>query len=118
MIRKEYMLTAIHGLQADDLDRWIGAALLTPDLAEGEAWFTQSDQVRVQLLQTLKYTLEIEEATLPVVVSLIDQLYETRARLRLLAGVVAGLEPAVRDGIMAAVTARTGSGPGPDASGV
>lgn len=111
MTRRDELVATIHNLQPDDLDRWIGAALLTPELDEGEATFGEPDRVRVQLLCTLRYTLEIEEETLPLVLSLIDQLYATRARLRVLARVVAALEPSVQEGILATMAEQPGTRP-------
>jgi len=108
MIRLEELLAMIEGLDPDDLDRWIGDALVTPQHEAGEVVFADPDRARVQLLCTLRYTLEIEEDTLPVVLSLIDQLYATRAQLRALAAAVAAQEVVVQQGIMSALTTGTG----------
>ena len=48
---------------------------------------------RVRLIRELRHDLEIEEETLPVVLSLLDQLYANRRRLRALSEAVAA-EPA------------------------
>lgn len=101
MIRTEELLATTDGLHPDDLARWIATALLTPTEEAGESLFTAPDHARVHLLCTLHYTLEIEAETLPVVLSLIDQLYATRAQLRALVGAVAELHPSVQEGIVA-----------------
>ena len=103
MIRTDALLAATHGLDAEDLHRWIAAALVTPDHADGEPQFTDPDRARVDLLCTLRYTLEIEEDTLPVVLSLLDQLYATRAQLRALATAVAAQDARVQQDIMASM---------------
>ena len=108
MIRMDDLLATTADLRPDDLSRWIGAALVTPQAQADETLFTEPDCARVQLLCTLRYTLEIEEDTLPVVLSLIDQLYATRAQLRALAAAVAAQEVVVQQGIMSALTTGTG----------
>ena len=108
MIRTRDLLATTEGLDPDDLVRWIRDALVTPSQEAGEPLFTDPDRARVQLLCTLRYTLEIEEDTLPVVLSLIDQLYATRAQLRALAAAVAAQEVVVQQGIMSALTTGTG----------
>lgn len=111
MIGMDDLLATIEGLRPDDLDRWIGAALVTPHEEAGGTLFTAPDRARVQLLCTLRYTLEIEEETLPVVLSLMDQLYATRAELRALAAAVAGQEAYVQQSVLATLALRTGKIP-------
>ena len=111
MIRMDDLLATTEGLRPDDLDRWIAAALVTPHEEAEESLFTGPDRARVQLLCTLRYTLEIEEDTLPIVLSLMDQLYATRAELRALAAAVAGQESSVQQSVLAALALRTGKVP-------
>ena len=101
MIRTRDLLASTEGLDPDDLVRWIRDALVTPSQEAGEPLFTDPDRARVQLLCTLRYTLEIEEDMLPVVLSLIDQLYATRAQLRALAAAVTAQDAGVQQGIVA-----------------
>jgi len=111
MIRLTDLLAETDGLHPDDLSRWIAAALITPEDDDGEPQFSAPHRARVQLLCTLHYTLEIEDEALPVVLSLIDQLYATRAQLRALAGAVAAQDEGVKQDIVAALTAQRGASP-------
>jgi len=106
MIRLADLVAATDGPQPDDLDRWIAAALVTPLQDADDVVFTDPDQARVQLLCALHYRLEIEDDTLPVVLSLIDQLYQTRAQLRALAAAVAAQDAGVQRGIVSALANR------------
>jgi len=106
MIRMDDIVATTDGLHADDLDRWIAAALVTPLHEAGEAVFTPRDCARVDLLCTLHYTLEIEDETLPVVVSLLDQLYRTRRQLHTLAAAVLAQDATVQQDIVAALAAQ------------
>jgi chaperone modulatory protein CbpM len=80
MIAFETLRLEIHGLDAAELERWIGDALVR---AEGEpgAWqFHEIDVARIRLILELRQEFEVEEHSLPVVLSLLDQLYDLRRR--------------------------------------
>jgi chaperone modulatory protein CbpM len=72
----------VPGLTEADLVRWVEAEWVRPVRQQGEPVFSDSDLARVRLIVDLRATLEVEEATLPVVLSLVDQLYTTRWQLR------------------------------------
>jgi chaperone modulatory protein CbpM len=97
------LVAAIEALQRRDLESWIRDELITPRQYAGMASFSEMDCARVRLICTLHYELEIESGTLPVVLSLVDQLYDTRQHLHSLAAAVAVQENAVREAILAAI---------------
>ena len=47
----------------------------------GSLAFSEMECARVRLICTLTYELDIDSGALPVVLSLVDQLYDTRQRL-------------------------------------
>ncbi|RVI04131.1 hypothetical protein CN206_25120, partial [Sinorhizobium meliloti] len=57
----------------------------------------------------LRYELEIDTDTLPIVVSLIDQLYDTRQRLLSLTAAMAAQDKTVQAAIIAALERDEGS---------
>lgn len=105
MINTDALLAATRGLDPEDLHRWIAAALVTPDQTDGEPQFNEPDCARLSLLCTLRYTLDIEDEILPVILSLLDQLYATRAQLHALAAAVAAQDAGVQRNIMSALEA-------------
>ena len=104
MMRVEELLSAIAALQRSDLESWIREELVAPQQHEETLVFSEMECARVRLICTLHYELEIDAGTLPVVLSLIDQLYETRRRLKSLTAGVAAQEKAVQASIIAAMT--------------
>lgn len=70
------------GLDPANLERWIDAALVRPDGEPGDWRFQEIDVARVRLIVELHHTMHVEEQTLPVVLSLLDQLYDARRALR------------------------------------
>lgn len=103
MMRLEELVDEIADLQRGDLEAWIRDELVAPTEESGALHFTQMECARIRLICTLRYELEVEAETLPVVLSLIDQLYETRQQLRALAAAVTGQDRTVQDAIVAAL---------------
>ena len=69
----------------------------------GTLLFTDKECARVRLICTLHYELEIDVGTLPVVLSLVDQLYGTRQRLFSLTAAVTAQDRSVQAAIIAAM---------------
>jgi chaperone modulatory protein CbpM len=103
MMRVDELLSAIAVLQRSDLEVWIREELVAPQQEAESLIFSEMECARVRLICTLHYELEIEAGTLPVVLSLIDQLYETRRRLKSLTAGVAAQEQAIQAAIIAAM---------------
>lgn len=82
MITIEVLLAELPDLPLQDLERWISNDWVRPDGRAGDYAFGEIDVARVQLIQELRDRLEINEAALPVVLLLLDQLYDLRRRLR------------------------------------
>lgn len=78
------LLVARTGLPREELDRWIANQWVRPDVSAGSIGFAEIDIARVRLIQELRDELDINEAAMPVVLSLLDQLYDHRRRLRAL----------------------------------
>ena len=82
MITVEVLLTQVPDLPLPDLERWISNDWIRPDGRAGTYAFREIDVARVRLIQDLRDNLDINEAALPVVLLLLDQLYELRRRMR------------------------------------
>ena len=82
MITIEVLLARVPDLPLQDLERWISNDWVRPDGRAGDYAFGEIDVARVQLIQELRDKLEVNEAAVPVVLMLLDQLYDLRRRLR------------------------------------
>jgi chaperone modulatory protein CbpM len=103
MTRVDDLVEAISALQRSDLDAWIREELVVPRQEAGSLLFTDKECARVRLICALHYELEIDPETLPVVLSLVDQLYDTRQRLLLLTAAVAAQDKDIQAAIIAAM---------------
>ena len=84
------------GVRRVELVGWIEERWVLPD-RDGEDWrFTEVDLARVRLILELRRDLRIEPETVPVVLSLLDQVYALRRTLREVCGAVQGLPESAR----------------------
>ena len=91
MISFEAVLLRVSGLDAAALESWIARGWVRPERRAGRPVFEEIDIARCRLILELHEELEVNEAAMPVVLNLLDQLHRTRRQLR---GVVAALEEA------------------------
>jgi chaperone modulatory protein CbpM len=84
MITITTICATVPGLTEADILHYVEAEWVRPARQAGQPIFSEADLARIRLIQDLRTALEVEEPTLPLVLSLLDQLYATRRQLRLL----------------------------------
>jgi chaperone modulatory protein CbpM len=82
MIDIEIVVTQLPGLRRQDLERWISNEWVRPENHAGHYLFREIDVARTRLIKELRDDMNLAEDALPIVLSLLDQLYDTRRRLR------------------------------------
>jgi chaperone modulatory protein CbpM len=92
----EEVIALVPELRRDDLERWIREALVEAAVDTGKPTLNETQFARVRLICTLRYDLDVEEETLPVVLDLLDQLHDTRLRLHTLSQAVLAQDADVR----------------------
>ena len=117
MIGLDALLARLAKLRREDLMAWIAEELVIPAGRSDPPDFSEEEAARVRLLCVLRYELDIDAEALPVIVSLLDQLHETRRRLRALAGAVTAQDDAVRQAILEWLRAEEAGPDGTDAAG-
>jgi chaperone modulatory protein CbpM len=103
MMSVDDLLATIPALRREDLDTWIAERFVVPPEGTSAPLFDEIECARVRLICTLQYDLEIEPTTVPVVLSLVDQLYETRRRLRSLTAALLSQDENVQAAVLAAI---------------
>ena len=91
-------ITAVTALFTDlsqvELVAWVERGWVLPDTEEAGLVFQEIDVARVRLIHDLRRSMDIGEDAMPVVLSLLDQVYELRCRLN---GVVQALASQPQD---------------------
>jgi chaperone modulatory protein CbpM len=109
MMAIDELVAAISTLRRSDLEHWIRDELVAPQQDTGALVFSDMECARVRLICTLTYELEIDADTLPVVLSLVDQLYDTRQRLLSLTRAVAAQDKTTQEAIISALSPSGGA---------
>jgi chaperone modulatory protein CbpM len=104
MFSAQAVVESIAGLDADDLDRWVAVGWVQPGGGGESALFDVVDVARVRLIFELHAELHIESDSVPIVLSLLDQLYATRRMLRDVLAAVDQQAPDVRADITLRMT--------------
>jgi chaperone modulatory protein CbpM len=86
-----------------EVQSWVEHGWLRPahDADSREVVFADVDLARAQLICELRHDLGVEEATLPLVLDLLDQLYTVRRRMNRLTEAVQEQPDDVRQAILA-----------------
>jgi chaperone modulatory protein CbpM len=65
-----------------ELTQWVERGWVVPDTAETGLVFHEIDVARVRLIHDLRRDMDVGEDTLSLVLSLLDQVYELRSRMK------------------------------------
>jgi chaperone modulatory protein CbpM len=99
MIRETELIAQFTYLEQQVLLTWIDEGVIAPQRDEEGYLFDRVDESRVALACDLHYRMGLDHASLPVILSLIDQLHDARHHLRTLTRAVAEQPEAVQQDI-------------------
>jgi chaperone modulatory protein CbpM len=91
-----------------ELITWVERGWVLPDTGEGGLVFREIDVARVRLIRDLRRGMDVAEDAMPLVLSLLDQVYELRSRLKSVLRAVEAQPREVQAAVVAAVEGRTG----------
>ena len=86
-----------------ELITWIDRGWVRPEQAGTDPIFHDIDIARIRLIHDLRTIMRIEDETIPLVLSLLDQVYELRAGLRAVLRAVEAQPEPVREAIRSAI---------------
>ncbi len=99
----EAVIALLGDLEPPEVRSWVERGWVQPD-AEGAIWeFREIDVARVRLIRDLRHEMEVGEEAMPVVLSLLDQVYDLRGALRRIVDAVEAQAPEVRSAVIEAL---------------
>ena len=101
MKRLEDVLGELRTVDRTEVMTWIEADWVRPDRDEAGPRFGPVDLARLRLIKELREDLEIGPEAMPVVLSLVDEMYTVRRRLAALARAVGEAPVEVRTTVRA-----------------
>jgi chaperone modulatory protein CbpM len=109
MIAFDELLLRLEGLDRSELNRWIENGWILPE-QRNETWiFHEVDVARVELIFEIRHEFAIDEEAMPLVLGLLDQVYNLRRQLRRMCDALAAQPPEVQAIIRRAFPPVTGT---------
>ncbi len=108
MIALEALLGQFSGLDRIELLRWVENRWVLPERQGGGWVFREVDIARVELIFEIRREWALDDEAMPLVLGLIDQVYELRRQLRRLCEAVEAQPTEIRDAIERTLPRRRG----------
>jgi chaperone modulatory protein CbpM len=86
-----------------DLIAWVERGWVRPDQAQSGLVFHEIDVARIRLIRDLRVAMHIEDDTIPMILSLLDQVYDLRSGLHAILRAVDAQPEPVRKAILSAI---------------
>ncbi len=104
-MRLQAVVALVPGVAEPELTDWIARGWILP-AGEAPDWsFAEIDIARIRLVRDLRHAMGVEAETLPLVLALLDQVYDLRRRLRAVLAAAEGQPEPVRQALLAALAA-------------
>lgn len=102
------IIDMFEALGADQLSVWVERGWVRPDGEGDDLVFTQIDVARVRLITECRFELDIDDEAIPVILSLLDQVYGLRRELASLVKAIDVQPDSIRTEIMRVAAAVDG----------
>ena len=97
------IVIAIGRIERAELVRWVELGWISPNRSpkqDAELLFSDVDEARIRMICDLRQDMMVEEETMPLVLSLLDQMYALRHQMNALTSAVQRQPSDVRDAIL------------------
>ena len=97
------VMIAVGRVEQTELLRWVEFGWIAPSRSthdNAEFLFSDVDEARIRMICDLRQDLVVEEETMPLVLSLLDQIYALRRQMTALTSAVLQQPDEVRDAIL------------------
>jgi chaperone modulatory protein CbpM len=103
-LSQEALFRLVAGLDAAELEYWIEQRWVLPEGERGAYCFHDIDVARIRLILDIRRDLAIDDETMPLILSLMDQVYGLRHRLIGLSRALAAQPREIREAIAGALS--------------
>jgi chaperone modulatory protein CbpM len=104
MTQLDEIVVLFPDLEVTELSIWIEHRWVQPDIGESGGWaFREIDVARVRLIYDLRRRLDVAEETVPLVLSLLDQLYDLRCTVKAMTQALKDQAPEVQAAVRTAL---------------
>jgi chaperone modulatory protein CbpM len=109
MIAFDDLLVRLEGLDRRELARWVENRWVLPERRDQTWVFHEVDVARVELILEIRHEFAIDDEALPLVLGLLDQVYDLRRQLRRMCDALAAQPPEVQVAVRRALQPSEGA---------
>ncbi|MDR3436948.1 chaperone modulator CbpM [Telmatospirillum sp.] len=109
MMKFDAVIALWPDLGAVELSGWIDCRWVQPETTGDDWLFDEIDVARVRLIYDLRRRLDVTEDVLPIVLSLLDQVYELRNALTTMTRAIGISPPDVQAAVLSALATVKGT---------
>jgi len=102
MVDEKEVLSQIASVSAAQLRIWVSEEWVRPVRNEAGLVFNEADVARVRLVNMLHNELEVSGETIPIILSLIDQLHDLREQMRIVSEAIEAQPEEIRSKLLKA----------------
>jgi len=96
--------TLFTDITTSEIQDWVARGWVHPEGVSPEEWvFAEIDVARIRLIRDLHIDLDVDEGALPLVLSLLDQIYDLRRTLKAMGHALESQPAEVRAAVFAAI---------------
>ncbi len=100
MMRITAVVSLFPDLRETELHGWVHRGWVRPQGSEPDWVFQEVDIARVRMIHDFRRAMAVPEETMPLVLSLLDQVYALRGQMQAVARAIEGQPDAVRSAIL------------------
>ena len=103
MIALDEVLARLHGLDRHELGRWVENRWVLAERHGDRLLFREVDVARIELIREIRRDFAVDDEAVPLVLGLLDQVYDLRRQLRRLCDALASQPDDVREAVRRAL---------------
>jgi chaperone modulatory protein CbpM len=103
MMRFTAVVAMFPDLRESEITTWVERGWVRPEGSPPDWIFQDIDVARVRLIRDFRHGMAVSEETMPLVLSLLDQVYTLRGQMQAIARAVEGQPETVRQAILTAL---------------
>jgi chaperone modulatory protein CbpM len=103
MIALDELISRLGGLDRNEVGRWVENRWVRAERHDDTLLFREVDVARIELIHEMRLDFAVDDEAVPLVLGLLDQVYDLRRQLRRLCDAIAAQPEEIRERVKKAL---------------